>query len=130
MKKSGILNQDLAAVIAGLGHGDSILVCDAGMPRPPHVLCIDLAVVAGLPRFLDVVSAVVGEMLIDEYVLANEVKSDAALMFALRSLVQGVTETFVDHHELKEMSSSVAAIVRTGEVTPYANIELVSGVTF
>ena len=130
MKKNGILNQELASVVAGLGHGDGLLICDAGMPRPPHVPCVDLSIVAGLPRFLDVVEAVCFEMQIEQYVLADEVKPDKALMFALRSLVQSATETFVTHEDLKEMSNDVVAIVRTGEVTPYANILLVSGVTF
>ncbi|GGU74201.1 D-ribose pyranase [Streptomyces filipinensis] len=34
MKKAGILNRRLAGAVAELGHGDAVLVCDAGMPVP------------------------------------------------------------------------------------------------
>ncbi|WP_443049794.1 RbsD/FucU domain-containing protein [Streptomyces sp. NBC_00287] len=34
MKKAGILNRHPAGALAELGHGDGVLVCDAGMPIP------------------------------------------------------------------------------------------------
>ena len=34
MKKTGILNADIAAVVARLGHLDTIIVADAGLPIP------------------------------------------------------------------------------------------------
>ena len=32
MKKSGILNQPISAVIAGMGHTDTLVIADAGLP--------------------------------------------------------------------------------------------------
>ncbi len=36
MRKRGILNHELAATIATLGHTDSLVVADAGLPIPPE----------------------------------------------------------------------------------------------
>ncbi len=33
MKKSGIINAQLAGLLAGLGHKDTYMIADAGMPR-------------------------------------------------------------------------------------------------
>ncbi|MCB0052122.1 MAG: D-ribose pyranase, partial [Caldilinea sp.] len=38
MKKSGILNADIAAVVASMGHFDTITVADAGLPIPDEAL--------------------------------------------------------------------------------------------
>ena len=55
MKKTGLLNQPLSALIAGLGHTDMVLITDAGLSIPANIQRIDLAVSAGVPSFLDVV---------------------------------------------------------------------------
>ena len=65
MKKSGILNTDLAAIVAGLGHGDLMVIGDAGLPVPQGVPCIDLAVTLGVPQMLDVLDAVLSEMCVE-----------------------------------------------------------------
>ncbi len=36
MKKTGIINQPISAVIAGLGHTDTVVIADAGLPIPPE----------------------------------------------------------------------------------------------
>jgi len=38
--------------------------------------------------------------------------------------------TFIPHEEMKQSLTDCKAFVRTGEMTPYANIMLESGVTF
>ena len=50
MKKSGILHGDLSKIIAELEHFDTILIGDAGMPCPPGVKWIDLAVSTQIGR--------------------------------------------------------------------------------
>ncbi|MDN8999686.1 RbsD/FucU domain-containing protein, partial [Staphylococcus aureus] len=49
MKKGVLLNAPLSAVVARLGHGDRVVVCDAGLPIPDGVERIDLAVSPGVP---------------------------------------------------------------------------------
>ena len=72
MKRAGILNRHLAGALAGLGHGDGVLVCDAGMPVPAGPLLVDLAFRAGVPSFAEVL-----EGLLDELVIATHSDSGA-----------------------------------------------------
>lgn len=34
MKRVGILNENISRVVASMGHGDMLAVCDAGFPIP------------------------------------------------------------------------------------------------
>ena len=122
MKRAGILHRDLARVVAILGHGDILVIGDAGLPVPPGVPCIDLAVTHGVPRFADVLAAVLSEMQVERTIRAEEASAEVAEWI-------GPAET-VTHEAFKAMSREATAIVRTGEVTPYANVALIAGVTF
>ncbi len=131
MKKFGILNQPISAVIAGLGHTDMLVIADAGLPIPPEVERIDLALVQGVPGFLQTVQAVLLEMQVDKVILATETDDNSPhIAEALKVLLPGVLFEWVSHARLKELSHGAVAVIRTGEFTPYANVILVSGVTF
>ncbi|MGA9409730.1 MAG: D-ribose pyranase [Roseobacter sp.] len=124
MKKSGVLHNELAQLIASLGHGDLLVIEDAGLPVPPGVRCIDLAVTLGVPRFLEVLDAVTQEMAIESAFRAAKA-GDIGQQIDAR-----VAATQVSHEEFKTRSATARAIVRTGEATPYANVGLVAGVVF
>jgi len=51
MKRTTLLHAELSEVIARLGHGDLLVIGDAGLPIPDGPRRIDLAVSAGVPRF-------------------------------------------------------------------------------
>ena len=53
MKKIGIINQPISAVVAGLGHTDTVVIADAGLPIPAGPERIDLALTEGIPTFID-----------------------------------------------------------------------------
>ena len=72
MKKTKLLNAALSHLVAQLGHNDMIVVGDAGLPVPPGVPCIDLAVMRGLPRIDLVLEALESEMQVERMVLATE----------------------------------------------------------
>jgi D-ribose pyranase len=131
MKRSGILNAELARVIAGIGHGQTILIGDVGMPCPAGVHLIDLAVGLGVPSFLDVLRIVLIEFAVETFTIATElVSSNGVLLASMRCELTGSAELSVSHAELKSMSSGCIAFVRTGEATPYANVLLSAGVVF
>lgn len=125
MKKSGVLNAELAHVIATLGHGDMLVLGDAGLPVPPGVPCIDLAVTPGVPRLWPVLDAVLSEMEVERAVIAEEARAIAGEFEARLGVFDRVS-----HEAFKEMSADARAVVRTGETTPYANVALISGVVF
>lgn len=141
MKKGYILHPALSRVIAELGHGDMVVIADAGLPIPQGVERIDLAYAAGQPAFTDVLVAVLNEMEVERAILANEFKTVTAGKYA--SFVSGVVETlesqskvaangleYLSHEEFKQLTRGAKAVVRTGEFTPYANVILVAGVVF
>jgi D-ribose pyranase len=131
MKKRGVLQTALARTIAGMGHGDLLVVADAGLPVPPGVPCIDLAVRCGLPRMLDVTRAVAEELQVEELVVADELLAGDELVVArLRELFPDARMRHISHRELKRLSERARAVVRTGECTPYHNVVLGSGVIF
>jgi D-ribose pyranase len=131
MKKRGILHAALAEVIAGMGHGDLLVIGDAGLPVPPGVPIIDLAVRCGLPPMLEVTRAIAEELQVEALTVADELLDrDNALPAALRELFPGARFSLVSHDELKRMSARAKAVVRTGECTPYHNVVLTAGVVF
>jgi D-ribose pyranase len=138
MKRGTILNPELARVIASLGHGDLLVVADAGLPVPPGVERIDLAFAPGKPAFLDVLDAVLSEAEIERATVAAELRTvtpapfrerlEAALLALPKVRARGVEA--VPHEELKRLTRGARAVVRTGEFTPYANVVLHAGVVF
>jgi D-ribose pyranase len=131
MKKRGVLHTALAETIAGMGHGGLLVIADAGLPVPPGVPCIDLAVRCGLPPMLEVTRAVAEELQVEALTVAEELLArDDTLPEELRELFPGVPLTHVPHEEFKRLSQHARAVVRTGECTPYYNVILTSGVTY
>lgn len=131
MKKIGTLNQSLSAVIAGMGHGDMLVIGDCGLPIPATVRRIDLALTAGVPSFLQTLSVVQQELQVESAVIASEMtENSSALYHQLKPMMGNVAIEMVSHDEFKKLSHQAVAVVRTGECTPYANIILKSGVIF
>jgi D-ribose pyranase len=131
MKKSGILQNELAGVIARLGHTDLLVVADAGLPIPPGVARIDLAVTGGVPGLLQVLRPLLDEIAVEAAVVAEEMRAASpAFHGELISVLGGVPVRAVPHAEFKRMSQQARVVVRTGEFTPYANVMLVAGVAF
>lgn len=131
MKKTGVLNQPLSAVIAGLGHMDTLVIADAGLPIPAETLRIDLALTQGIPRFLDTLGVVLKEMEVERAIVAEEMLSVSPGIYqGIQELLGDVPIETVTHLIFKEQTRAARAVVRTGEFTPYANIILVAGVVF
>lgn len=125
MKKSGILNAPLSALIARLGHTDTVVIADCGLPVPRTTPVVDLALVFGIPRFADVYAALADDIVIEHATIASQTPDE------IRQLLPAeMTPAEVDHEELKELVSNAAFVIRTGEVTPYANMILHCGVAF
>ncbi len=138
MKKQGLLHPQLSQAVAQLGHGDILVIADAGLPIPESVLRIDLAYIAGEPPFLKVLEAILSEMEVENATLALEMQDITPKPFYDEVLkrLEGLPKVakngvpFVSHEEFKQTSKTAKVIVRTGEFTPYANVILYSGVVF
>ncbi len=131
MKKIGLLNQPLSTAISGMGHTDTLVICDAGLPIPFRPRRIDLALVPGIPSFLDTLEAVLSEMEVERAIVAAEMaEASPDLLADLRDLLGEIPIEMISHKDFKGQTNGAQAVVRTGECTPYANIILVSGVVF
>ncbi len=133
MKKQGILNSDIARVLAYMGHTDCICIGDCGLPIPDEVERIDLALHFGVPTFMDTLKVVASDMKIEKIILADEIKTqNPAVLKEVEALFanQDIEVEFVSHVELKAQTKDCKAVIRTGETTPYANIILQSGCIF
>ena len=131
MKKNGILNSEIDKVLADLGHTDQIIIADAGLPIPDGVKKIDLALALNDPAFQKVLDLLVEEMVIEEVMLADEIKEgNPKQLEQIQQKLPTQTFNYVSHEEFKNLSKNAKAIIRTGEATPYSNIILQSGVLF
>lgn len=131
MKKIGTLHQGISEVIAGMGHGDMLVIGDCGLPIPPGVRRIDLALTAGVPTFLQTLSVVQEELEIEGVIIASEMLEISPELYTkTKSLLGDIPSETVSHEEFKRLTKKGVAVIRTGECTPYANIILKSGVFF
>jgi len=131
MKKTTLLNQALSEVVAGMGHGDLLVIADYGLPCPRGVCRIDLALCPGVPGIVQTLETVLTELQVESAWLAVETGGRSPeLAGRLEQALRGVPLQRVSHEALKQISSAAVAIVRTGECTPYANVILKAGVTF
>ncbi len=126
-KRRGILHPALSAAIARLGHGDLVVVADCGLPLPRDVPVVDLALVHGVPRFTQVLDAVLAEIVVEACSAATEAEGTVVAAW-LRE--RGLEPGLVPHEDLKAVLPEAVLVVRTGEATPYANAVLRCGVSF
>lgn len=139
MKKGTVLNADISSVISRLGHTDTLVVCDAGLPIPRGTDRIDMALTQGVPSFMQVVEVVTAEMQVEAAVLAAEIQQHnpqlhETLLGHIRQLQQHQGNTidirYISHEQFKQQTADSQAVIRSGECSPYANIILCAGVTF
>ena len=116
MQKGGMLNSSIAKVLADLGHTDTIVIGDCGLPVPAGVQKIDLALKPGTPSFLEVVE------------MEGRNPAVYGAMKQLFTEEQWIIDA--DHEAFKEATKHAKCIIRTGEITPYANVILHSNVFF
>lgn len=133
MKKTGVLNAPLSELIASMGHTDKLVICDAGLPIPRGAEIVDLALTENMPPFLQTLEVILSELAVEEAIVAEEMpKVNGGVYEKVTDLLDGLRIRMVSHDEFKDIYREDAGIafVRTGEVTPYANIILICGVTF
>lgn len=131
MKKIGIINQPISAVIAGLGHTDRLVIADAGLPIPAGVPRIDLALRKGIPSFLEALETILQEMQVERAIIATEIsKHNPEIESAINTILGDIPIDKIPHEQFKQETHTASTIIRTGEFSPYANIILVAGVVF
>lgn len=131
MKKDGIINSQLTRVIAEMGHKDSLVISDCGLPISQNVERIDLALTKGYPKFIKVLKEVLKDLVVEKIILAEEIKTESPeLEQEILALLPELEIEYLPHQKFKKETDTARAVVRSGEIIPYANIILISGVDF
>ncbi|KRL41134.1 D-ribose pyranase [Liquorilactobacillus nagelii] len=131
MKKTTVINSQLSSVIANMGHMDWLGVGDAGMPVPKETPKIDLALTKQIPSFIEVLKNILTELKVQKIFLATEIKiQNPKQLEEIKKILPDIEIAYIPHSELKKDLKNCHAFVRTGEMTPFSNIILESGVTF
>lgn len=135
MKKTGILNSDISRILSYMGHMDLICIGDCGLPIPDDVERIDLALTFGVPTFMQVLEEISKDMVIESYIVAEEIKEKNKEQYEnikniMKTQEKLQEEQCVSHEQFKKMMQRCKAVIRTGETTPYSNIILQAGCIF
>ncbi len=130
MKRSVILNSELSHAIASMGHGDIMIVCDAGFPIPNSTWRVDLAVIQDIPDLETVLTAISKEMVVESVAYAAEMGANNPVLKEKvhRIFTDSDFMTFPHSEILTQMAAKAKVIVRTGAFDPWGNILLYSGV--
>lgn len=133
MKKHGILHSELSRIIAGMGHGDKLVICDSGYPIPHHRPVADVVLTRNIPRVLDTLKVVLEELQVEGAIVTNEMEKISPHIYnEVKKTLGNVPIKKISHEKFKALAATSPNIsfVRTGEATKYANLILIAGVTF
>ncbi len=129
MKETGILNRDLAGLLAAQGHEDLMMVCDAGFAIPDGLAVVDLSLKMNQPLIDDVLDELSRHYSVEKIIMADETMKISPSKFErVREIIGKDLEVeTLSHTKLKELSRKVKFVIRTGDFTAYSNVILVSG---
>ena len=113
-----------------MGHGDLMIVCDAGFPIPSSAWRIDLAIAPDVPDLETVLTPIAENFIAEKVSYADTLPvHNAPLLEKVERLFAGAELAPVKHETiLGEMAAKAKVIVRTGAFDPWGNILLYSGV--
>jgi D-ribose pyranase len=129
MLKSGIINGQLASVLARFRHVNTLAIVDGPFPSYPGVELVDLALVKGFPTILDVLDAILPHLDLTGLYLASEFleKVDPKIVAEYTNHHAGGPAEFISHEEFKVKVGKSLAIIHTGDAVPYSSVILKSG---
>ena len=128
MLERGILNPAINSLISRVRHTNTLVIADRGFPFWPAIGTIDISLVDGIPRVLDVLTALRAQCRFGAAFMAAEFRAgnDPATQQQFLAALHGISLSFEPHAEFKKRVPSALGLIRTGDTTPYANLILES----
>lgn len=129
MTETGILNRDIAAEIAKLGHTDTLLIADAGLAIPKTTKVIDLSLDINQPTVLATLQTVLKHFSVERIILSQATldTSPTREKDLKACFVADMPCTVVPHtHFRDDLTKEVKFAIRTGDFTANSNIILQS----
>lgn len=129
MLRTGVINGDLASLLAKFRHVNTIAIVDGPFPSYPGVELVDLAVTAGFPTIPQILDQILPLLDITGIYLANEFaeKVDATTVAEYTKHHQGLPTTLIPHTEFKAKVGQALGIIHSGDAVPYSSLILRSG---
>lgn len=128
MKPNTILHPELAKALATLGHGDIVLVTDAGFPIPSSANRIELGFFPGTVDVLEILRVLRQNMCVEAIAFDTEARDRNPKLYAnLQEIFTGCGCDFTvcNHPELvSEIAPKAKLIIRSGSFNAYANIAI------
>jgi D-ribose pyranase len=132
MRPNGILHPGLVGLLTGAGHGDVIVLADAGLKIPRSALRIELGLTSGIPSMIEVLDDIVREFVVESAIVAEEMSSwNVDLERAVMDRLSPLDVRRLPHVAFAaELERTALGYVCTGECTAYASVALVGGVSY
>lgn len=129
MTETGILNREIAAEMAKMGHTDKMLIADAGLAIPNTTKVIDLSLSKDIPTALDVLKIVLDNFSVESIILSDATHAvsptrEAAFKACFEEDLP--CEVVTHPHFRDDLTKEVKFAIRTGDFTANSNIILVS----
>ena len=128
MIKSGILNPQILSLLSRVRHTNTLVIADRGFPLWPTIETIDISLVDGVPKVLEVLRAIREQAHFGKAWMAEEFLSGNSqpVVDSFASALEGVSLVHETHDEFKKRIPQSIGLIRTGETIQYANIILES----
>jgi len=129
MLRNGILNPQILSLLARVRHTNALVIADRGFPCWPQLETVDISLVDGVPTVLQVLEALRPNFDIEQFYMAEEfrLENDAETQARYAAAIQGAAVSFEAHVDFKKRVPAAIGLIRTGDVTQYGNLILVSG---
>jgi D-ribose pyranase len=129
MMRDGIINGQLASLLARFRHVNAIAIVDGPFPSYPNLETVDLAVKKGFPTIPQILDLILPELDLSGVVMAKEfeAKVDKATVESYRSHLKGLSMEIIDHEVFKVRVGQTLGIIHTGDPIPYSSVILKSG---
>lgn len=129
IRTEGLWQSDLIAELARLGHGEIIVIVDAGFPIPPGVRLIDVAITRNVPTIMPVLESVLATGVFECASIATELEG-LPHEAAIANLLAHLPVTRISHEQVKALSVGARVIIRSGDAHRFSNVVLQAGVDF
>ena len=129
MMRDGIINGQLASLLARFRHVNSIAIVDGPFPSYLNVETVDLAVKKGFPTIPQILDLILPELELSGVVMAKEfeAKVEKSTVDSYRSHLKGLPLQIIDHEDFKVQVGKTLGIIHTGDPIPYSSVILKSG---
>ena len=128
MLKTGILNPAINSLISRVRHTNTLVIADRGFPFWPQIETVDISLVDGIPRVLDVLRAIRANFAAGRIFMAEEFRTanDEGTLLEFERAAAGIAIVFEPHVDFKKRVPQAIGLIRTGDTVQYANMILES----